>query len=141
MTEHRKRTGGCLCGAVRYTIDGPVRNIVACHCGQCRRTTGHFMCAASVKRRYFTMDEDRGLKWYRASESAGRGFCGECGSTLFWLSDAGEHISIAAGTLDDDTGIRIQGHIFTATKGGYYDLEPGLPAWPGDDGGAFPIPD
>ena len=141
MSEHPTRTGGCLCGAVSYRIDGPVRDIVACHCGQCRKTTGHYLPAASVNRRHFSMTEDRGLKWYRASDFAGRGFCGECGSTLYWLGDDAAHISIAAGTLDDATGLNLQGHIFTATKGAYYELEPDLPSWPAGDGGAFPMPE
>lgn len=141
MTDNATRTGGCLCGAVRYRIDGPVRDVVACHCGQCRKTTGHFMAAVSVPQDRFEMTEARGLKWYRSSDIARRGFCGECGSTLFWLPDTGSHVSIAAGTLDDDSGLRLQGHIFTATKGGYYDLEPDLPSWEGEDGGAFPVPE
>ena len=38
----RVHTGGCLCGGVRYRVAGRLLPVVACHCGQCRRTLGHF---------------------------------------------------------------------------------------------------
>ena len=45
MNETATHTGGCLCGGVRYEVDGPLRDVVACHCSQCRRTSGHFVAA------------------------------------------------------------------------------------------------
>ncbi len=42
-------TGGCLCGAVRYELQGRLRAVVACHCGQCRRTSGHYVAATAVR--------------------------------------------------------------------------------------------
>ncbi|WP_416897174.1 MAG: GFA family protein [Minwuia sp.] len=134
-------TGSCLCGAVRYRVDGPIRNIVNCHCGQCRKTTGHFMAAANAWRDDFHLLEDRGLAWYRASDFAGRGFCRECGSTLFWRSDTGDNIAIAAGTLDDSRDLKVQGNIFVADKGGYYEVEPDLPQFEQSDAGDFPMPE
>lgn len=140
MSKRDHYSGGCLCGAVRYEIKGPVRDIVGCHCGQCRKTTGHYLPAATAWRKDFRITEDRGLKWYRASDFAGRGFCAECGSTLIWRSDEGETISVTAGTLDDAEGLKTIGHIFTDDKGAYYDLESELPAFGQDDNGAFPMP-
>ncbi|WP_417519967.1 GFA family protein [Minwuia sp.] len=141
MTDAAAYTGGCYCGAVRYRIDGPLRDIVCCHCSQCRKTTGHFMPAATAWRDTFSLTEERGLKWYRASEIAGRGFCGECGCSLFWRSDEGETISVTAGTLDDSSDLKTIGHIFVSDKGGYYTLDSALPQYPQDDDGAFPMPE
>ena len=141
MTEHKSYTGGCYCGAVRYRIDGPIRNIVGCHCSQCRKTTGHWLASANAWRDQFSLTEDRGLKWYRASDFAGRGFCGECGSTLFWRADEGDTISITGGTLDDASGLRVQGHIFVDDKGTYYELDPSLPLIAGTDVDEFPMPE
>jgi len=78
------RTGGCLCGAVRYSVAGALRPVVVCHCTQCRRMTGHVMAATAARRGDFRLVSERELKWYAASNEARRGFCGRCGSTLFW---------------------------------------------------------
>ena len=103
MSDRKGYTGGCECGAVRYRVDGRIRDIVGCHCSQCRRTTGHWLASANAWRDQFSLTEERGLKWYRASDFAGRGFCSECGATMFWRADEGDTIAIAAGTLDDAT--------------------------------------
>ncbi|MEZ5932471.1 MAG: GFA family protein [Alphaproteobacteria bacterium] len=126
-SDRTPKSGSCLCGAVRYRITGPLRQVVGCHCRQCRKQTGHYMAATCVKMRYFEMIEERGLKWYRASDMATRGFCSECGSTLFWKPDDDDRIAIAAGSLDGATGLTLEAHIFVADKGDYYRLEEDLP--------------
>ncbi len=121
------RSGGCLCGGVRYRVSGALRPIVICHCTQCRRMTGHVMAATAARRADFQLLEARELKWYEASGVARRGFCGRCGSTLFWEGVGRDYISIAAGSLDESSGLRIAHHIFVAATGAYYDIEPGVP--------------
>jgi hypothetical protein len=81
------KTGSCLCGAVKYEFDEPARAIIVCHCVQCRKQTGSMMHATAVVIDKFRLTEQRGLKWYRASDAAERGFCGECGSVLFWKDE------------------------------------------------------
>jgi len=120
------RHGGCLCGAVRYRVDGPLRGVVNCHCSQCRRTSGHFVAATAARKDDLTVTVTTGLRWYRSSEKARRGFCGTCGSSLFWEADSGERIAIMVGTLDAPTGLRTVAHIFVADAGDYYDLDDDL---------------
>ena len=121
-------TGGCLCGAVRYAVRrGALRPVVACHCTQCRRVTGHYLAATAARRSDFRLLEDSGLKWYDSSSQARRGFCGHCGSTLFWQPHGRDYLSIAAGSLDDSSALTLACHIFVADKGGYYQIEPGVP--------------
>lgn len=121
------RTGGCLCGAVRYEIRGPLRPVVACHCTQCRKQTGHFLAATGCLREHLHITEPQGLRWYRSSPSAERGFCQQCGSVLFWQRDAAAHTSVTPGTLDGPTGLATAVHICVDDKGDYYELSDGVP--------------
>ncbi len=127
MTEE-KRTGGCLCGAVRFEVAGPMRAVLICHCGQCRRQHGHAAAYTSAPREKFRFLAESGLGWYRSSEAAERGFCRACGSSLFWRRIGGVGLSVAAGALDEPTGLSCGAHLFTVSKGDYYELpEDGLP--------------
>jgi hypothetical protein len=118
MTNH----GSCLCGAVRYETRGPLRSVVNCHCSMCLKWHGHFGAYTGTTLDRFTLVEDRGLKWYRSSVVADRGFCCECGSSLFWRKRDAGTIGIAAGTLAAPTGLRTKRHEFVAFKSDYYDL-------------------
>lgn len=130
-TDAPRATGGCLCGAVRYELRGELRGVYNCHCGQCRRSHGHFGAYTSVTPDQITFTEARGLKWYASSAIARRGFCGECGSSLFWEPAAKDHLGIAAGSLDQPSGLTTLGHIFTDHMGDYYTIDDGLERWPG----------
>ena len=121
-------TGGCMCGGVRYAVDGKLRDIIACHCEQCRRSSGHFVAATACRREHFKLLRQDSLQWYSAVPGYRRGFCNVCGSSLFFEETDGERVSIAAGSLDAPQGLRIAAHIFTAEAGDYYTLEPQIPA-------------
>ena len=121
------RTGGCLCGAVRFETIGAVRDVVVCHCGMCRKVHGHIGAYTAASRHELRFVEMRGLKWYRSSAKAQRGFCGECGSTLFFHGDGRDVISIAAGTLDAPTGLSTTLQIHTNSAGDYYAVDPSIP--------------
>ena len=120
-------TGSCLCGAVRFTATGKLRDVSLCHCGMCRKMHGHVGAYTNVQRAQLSFAEQRGLRWYRSSDIARRGFCGECGSTLFWERHGAETVSIAAGTLDAPTGLRTTLQIHVADAGDYYAVDPALP--------------
>lgn len=117
--------GSCLCGGVTYALNGPLRPMIVCHCIQCRKMSGHFIAATQSLASDVEI-EGESLKWYRSSDVAERGFCGTCGSTLFWRRFDNPRISTYAGTLDGATGLRESAQIHTETKGDYYDL-PDLP--------------
>ena len=134
MTD-RARTGACLCGAVAFTVTPSDPHVLACHCKMCRRQTSHFLATVSVAASDLAITEPRGLKWYQSSPHARRGFCGECGSALFWTDDQG-NLGVSAGALDDDTGLRLHSHIYVADKGAYYDIADDQRQYPGDDAAA-----
>lgn len=117
-------TGCCLCGNVRYTVSGRLRPVIACHCRQCRRTSGFHVAATSAARETVRIDGD--VTWFRSSPTAKRGFCATCGSNLFW-DGPGQNLSIFAGTLDAPTGLALVGHIYCADKGDYYEIRDDLP--------------
>ncbi len=126
-------TGSCLCGTIRYSVTGALRQVVACHCTQCRKQSGHFYAATDVADSDLTIDDGGSLKWYAASSEAQRGFCGTCGSALFWKANGAKRTSILAGSLDNDAGIKLDRHIFVADKGAYYELDDELPIYARDD--------
>ncbi|ABD53630.1 GFA family protein [Jannaschia sp. CCS1] len=125
-----RHTGSCLCGAIRYTTSGPLRPVIACHCTQCRKTSGHHVAATSVARDALQITGE--VTWYTSSPTARRGFCGTCGSPLFW-DGPGVNMSIFAGTFDGDPGLRLAAHIFCDDKGSYYDLPDDVPQAGGYD--------
>ncbi len=135
-----EKIGSCLCGAVRYRVTGPLSDVVGCHCSQCRKQTGHYMPATRARMKDFALVEDGGLRWYRASDEAERGFCGSCGSMLFWREDGASQIAIAAGSIDGPTGVVTAAHIFVADKGDYYRLDDDLPQYE-QSGDEVTIPD
>jgi hypothetical protein len=133
-------SGGCVCGGVRYAVQGKLRPIIACHCVQCRRTSGHFVAATACRREQFTLLQQSSLQWYRAVPGFRRGFCNVCGASLFFEELGGQRVSIAAGSLDAPQGLHIAAHIYTAEAGDYYALDPAVAASPGG-GHNVPLPD
>jgi hypothetical protein len=133
MSGRTPASGRCLCGAVRYEVRGPLRDVLLCHCVECRRWSGHVFAATAARRDDLVLLEERGLRWVASplSESAARrGFCGACGSSLFWDAPARETVSIAAGTLDEPTGLHLLGHVYVDHAGDYYELpDDGLPRY------------
>ncbi|TPK62142.1 GFA family protein [Mesorhizobium sp. B2-4-15] len=120
--------GGCLCGAVSYELSGELRPIVACHCNQCRKATGHFGAATQVEQQRATITGDT-LRWFRSSEHAERAFCCVCGGNLFWRQVGSPFISVWAGTIDGKTGLKMESQLYPESAGDYYEL-PAVPVVP-----------
>jgi hypothetical protein len=128
-------TGGCLCGAVRYAVSGKLRDVLECHCSMCRRTHGHIGAYTAVPRSALELIDATGLRWYHSSDKARRGFCGTCGSSLFWDPAGKDYIAVAAGTLDAPTGLKTVLQIHTADSGDYYTIRADVPQRPGGSAG------
>ncbi len=119
--------GSCLCGKVAFTIAGDLTPPNACHCGQCRKQSGHLWASSVTHQDNLSFTADETLRWYRASDIAKRGFCSACGSFLFWQHNDEDTIAISVGSLDEPTGLKLAQHIFVADKGDYYDIQDDLP--------------
>ena len=119
--------GSCLCGAVRFDVSSPLAPPDACHCSQCRKTSGHYWASTNVAPETLTLTGEDNVSWYASSAKVRRGFCATCGSALFWDPIEKPIISIAMGAFEAPTGTHLEMHIFTADKGDYYDIADGVP--------------
>jgi hypothetical protein len=125
-------TGTCNCGAVRFEVAEPFAGASYCHCTRCQRRTG---AAASPNARVapgafrIVRGEDR-LRSWSPPEGAEKFFCGDCGSAMFSRTDEGA-VGVRLGVLDDDPGIALAYHQFTAYAPGWEALpDDGLPRHP-----------
>jgi hypothetical protein len=125
MTENGetrlRATGGCLCGAIRYEVRGPLRDVVICHCQFCRRMNTHVAAYTACAPTDLKLVSSGKLRWYRSSPRSRRGFCSKCGSALFWEPTPLTHISISAGSLNQPTSLKIKEHMFSAQRPDYDD--------------------
>lgn len=127
MTPHQ---GGCLCGAVRFSTTARLRDVIFCHCSQCRRQTGLYYAATSVPKADLVIAGAENLTWYAASDAARRGFCKCCGSALFWEPATADYMAILAGAFDDPSTLTAGYHICTAGRATFYAIADGLPEYP-----------
>ena len=119
------RRGGCLCGGVRFSLPQAMTDAGICHCGQCRRWGGG-AGVVCVDAPGATLESADTLRWHRTSEQSERGFCGSCGTPLFWrgatTGDGGAITEFCAGALQDDRNITVSRHIYVDDKPAYYDM-------------------
>jgi hypothetical protein len=135
--------GSCLCGGVRYTIEGSLRRIMHCHCRQCRKAHGAaFATYVTVGRARFHLVSGADLvRTFASSEPVLRSFCGRCGSSLFWAdSRAPEVIDVALGTLDDEPENPPFCHVFVGSRAGWVGIHDDLPQYP-ENAPSVPEPD
>ncbi|MDX1405225.1 MAG: GFA family protein [Woeseiaceae bacterium] len=135
IDKNHLTTGGCLCGAVRYEIKGPLRDVVNCHCSMCQRLHGNFGAHSKARKVDISIVKSDGLAWYKTSAIARRGFCRECGSSLFWEPYDQDATGIVAGTIDRPTGLKTMGHIFVGEKADFYEIDDDLPRFQGSSDG------
>jgi hypothetical protein len=115
---------------VRFTVSGKLGQPNACHCRECRKHSGHFEASVDVARGDLTVSGEDALTWYQSSEKVRRGFCGTCGSSLFWDPVFRDWTAVAMGAFDTPTQTKLALHIFVSEKGDYYEITDGLPQNP-----------
>lgn len=126
-----RAVGGCLCGKVKFEIHGELLPIINCHCSKCRRFHGNFSAYSATSRENLVFTCSDGLKWYRSitdeTPDVYRGFCSECGCSLFWDPRGKANISIAAGSLDPPTELTTTRHVWVSQQGDYYMIHDNFP--------------
>jgi len=122
-TDQPRARGRCLCGSVAFRVDGPLRDVIDCHCHRCRQFTGHHLAATSAAVGDVEIDDgDAQLTWFHPVEEAGYAFCRRCGSSLFWQGrSTPDRLSICAGTLEQPTGLRTVEAWWVSEAGDYHD--------------------
>lgn len=114
-------TGGCLCGAVRYRLTGAAPHFGACHCSMCRRFSGGVFLAVEVPAGGLAWESgEDAVATYVSSEWAERGFCRNCGTSLFWRMREGDAMALAAGSLDTLEGMDFTSEIYIDRKPAAY---------------------
>jgi hypothetical protein len=135
--------GSCLCGGVKYEINGPLISPGNCHCSMCRKQHGAaFRSRARVQIRDFRWVQGEDLvTFYESSPAIFRGFCRVCGSPIINKFNAGSPLAeqdpdapsrygIDLATLDDDPGVRPLVHAFVASKAPWFTITDDLPQFP-----------
>jgi hypothetical protein len=115
------KSGGCLCGAVRFTATPANDQVGACHCSMCRRwSAGPFLvvdCGDSLQ-----VANPACLGTYRSSEWAERAFCATCGTPLYYRLIDKNLYFVSAEAFDDRDGYVLASQIFIDEKPAYYDF-------------------
>ena len=128
--------GSCLCGSIRYTIDGELSDFGYCHCRSCRKASGSaFGANAAVERSRCHVQDPQGvLRTYESSAGKLRAFCGRCGSPVYaYVQASPDILRLRLGLLDTPFDRHAKAHGFVADKADWEVIEDGLPqfdAWP-----------
>ncbi len=121
MSENLGMSGKCLCGAVRFTAEFKEPGFGVCHCSMCRRWTGGpFMCIEAAGPPAITGAEN--VTYYQSSDWGTRGFCKNCGTSLWWRAMDDSHLAIAVGALDEPKRLTFETQIFVEEKPAFYDF-------------------
>lgn len=126
--------GSCLCGAVRFEIDGPLAGVELCHCSQCRRASGSaFAANMNVAAANFrVVSGQASMKAYASSPGKERVFCADCGSPIISRQIANPSaVRVRVGTLAEPVESRVVFHFHTDSKASWWPAADNLPAYPG----------
>lgn len=127
-------TGGCLCGAVRFEIDGPIRNIVYCHCSQCRKAQGSAFATNGIVNAsdFRLLTGADALTGYESTPGQTKYFCRTCGSPILSRSTAKPaQVRIRLGVIDSAISERPMAHIFATSKACWEVIADDLPQYAG----------
>ena len=132
MNDQTTMTGGCVCGAVTWEIDGEPAKFLHCHCSRCRRTTGtghasNLIVPITSEIRWTGSEDDRRSYKLPDAERFTTHFCSRCGSVVPAREPDRELFAVPAGSLDSEAGVREKLHIFTGSKAPWFEIRDGLP--------------
>jgi len=124
--------GSCLCGAIKFTISGKIKNIVYCHCSLCRKAQGSaFATNGNVKMKNFNfLSGQDNLTIYQSSETQTKLFCKTCGSPIMSKNTlAPDMVRVRLGTIESDINEYPEAHIFVDSKANWEEISDSLPRY------------
>jgi hypothetical protein len=127
MAKAKRLSGGCQCGAVRYSIPPPKEWVHYCHCRMCQKATGNLFAALAPVASgdiHWTRGKP---KIFRSSTVARRGFCPKCGTPLTFAYAGNQHLNVTIGSLDDPNAVAPDRHIGTEAQVTWLRLADDLP--------------
>ena len=127
MSDKGEYAGACLCGAVRFRIDGATNWCAHCHCTLCQRAHGAaFVTWVGVNRERVIIEGDA-LRWFKSSADSRRGFCGRCGSSLFFDSQRWPtELHIVRANFDGEIDRAPESHAYFDTHVGWFQFNDDL---------------
>lgn len=122
-------SGGCLCGSVRFEIDGRISALWYCHCSKCRKATGSAFHPAALCRRsrFRWLSGEASVSEYTTDSGYHVRFCSRCGSPVPVVLEDEDSVVLSTGSLEGDPGSRAIRHIFVGSKAPWYEIGDGLP--------------
>lgn len=123
-------TGGCLCGNVRFAVSEPLYDPHYCHCRTCQKASGAPVIAGAFAAREAFRITSGAPKFYQSSPIAERGFCGSCGTYLFYrplLAEWSEWMVITLASLDRPEDLPPQRHYGTESRVAWFSIHDDLP--------------
>lgn len=124
MEMSNTHSGACLCGEIRFEIDGEFERFYLCHCEYCRKDTGSAHAAnllSSSATLKWVSGQDKVRRFNLPSTRHSRSFCGNCGSALPLTQMNGKLLVVPAGSLNSNVTIKPDAHIFVASRAGWDD--------------------
>ena len=126
--------GGCLCGAIRFSIEKFVGPFELCHCSRCRKASGSaFVSGIGVRPSDFSWisgrDEVRTFEAPVIEQPPGyrTSFCEQCGSPAPHFDPGDDWFELRAGLLDGEPEISPDRHIFIECGSTWYEIADDLP--------------
>ena len=126
--------GGCLCGAVRFHLTDKIRNIIYCHCSQCRKAQGSAFATNGIvhKAHFHIQTGEDNLTGYESTPGQTKYFCRHCGSPIMSMStNRPDDVRVRLGTIESDINERPEAHIFVGSKASWEDICGDLPQYDG----------
>lgn len=130
-------TGGCLCRAIRYQVNVPMKSIIACHCLNCRKASGagssHNVLLKTTDLKFTAGTPKRYADTANSGNTLYRFFCGDCGSSIYsQRATMPQMLVLKAGSLDDASGLSIGMHIWTDSALPWMHRDPAVEQHPGN---------
>ena len=121
--------GSCLCGRVRYQIDGNASSFWLCHCSKCRRSTGGPFATAVLCRRsaFRFVSGEEAVKRFSTDSGYTTTFCGSCGSPAPMVRESEGSVVLSPGTLDDAYTGSLARHIFVGSRARWWEIADDAP--------------